>query len=308
MTPEAAPAAPESDAPSGRKPLRAVATVLVTAGLLAWALVSVDRAEVGALLAQISWPWFLAAAALVPLQMALSAYRWHRVSLRMGLPLPFKVALPELYFATLLNQLLPSGVAGDGVRVFRHGRQTDAMRQALHAAMTERFSGHLLLCGLCCGLAASLYALAPAGLVPAVALITLGAVVALVAPAKLPAIGPFAADARAALFRRESLGIWAASAALLASFVVGLVLCLQALGLPMSWRVVQGLPLLLLAMSVPISLGGWGLREVTATLLLPSLGLPEEAALAVSITYGLSVLGGAMPGLLAPLFRLQDPP
>lgn len=288
------------------KPLQALATVVVSGGLVAWALYSVDRTQLAALLTQVRWPWFLAAVLLGPLQVALSAWRWHRVSARLELPLPMSVAFPELYFATLINQVLPSGVAGDGVRVFRHGRRTESMRQALHAAMVERFSGHLLLCALCCVLAASLWALAPAGMLPAVALITGGALLALIAPAKLPAIGPFAQDARDALLRRDSLGIWGVSALLLASFVVGLALCVLALGLPLNMSLLRGLPLLLLAMSVPLSLGGWGLREVTATLLLPSLGLPEEAALAVSITYGLSVLAGALPGALVPLLRLRE--
>ena len=291
---------------AGGKPLQALATVAVTGGLVAWALYSVDRAQVAALLVEIEWPWFLAAVLLGPIQIALSAWRWHRVSERLELPLPLSVAFPELYFATLINQVLPSGVAGDGVRVFRHGRRTESMRQALHAAMVERFSGHLLLCGLCSVLALSLWAVAPVGMLPAVAVITGGALVAWVAPAKLPGIGPFAQDARRALLRRDSWGVWGVSALLLATFVGGLALCVLALGLPLSMSLLSGLPLLLLAMSVPLSLGGWGLREVTATLLLPSLGLPEEAALAVSITYGLSVLVGALPGVLVPLLRLRE--
>ncbi len=296
---------PLATEPARSKPLQALATVALTGGLVAWALYSVDRAQVAELLVQVKWPWFLAAVLLGPVQIALSAWRWHRVSERLELPLPMSVALPELYFATLINQIMPSGVAGDGVRVFRHGRRSDSMRQALHAAMVERFSGHLLLCALCCILALSLWAIAPVGMLPAVAVISGGALVALIAPAKLPAIGPFAKDAREALLRKDSLGVWGVSALLLATFVAGLALCVLALGLPLSLSLLRGLPLLLLAMSVPLSLGGWGLREVTATLLLPSLGLPEEAALAVSITYGLSVLAGALPGALVPLLRLR---
>ena len=58
------------------------------------------------------------------------------------------------------------------------------------------------------------------------------------------------------------------------------------------------IPLILLAMALPISVGGWGLREAAAAAVLPPLGWSAEAAVATSALYGLSALLGASPGAL----------
>ena len=52
----------------------------------------------------------------------------------------------------------------------------------------------------------------------------------------------------------------------------------------------------LLAMSIPISVGGWGLREASAVTLWTMAGLSPGAALASSILYGILSLLGALPG------------
>lgn len=285
--------------------MKALGTLAVTGALLAWALSRVDRAGLEATLSGLRWPWLVAAALLGPVQVGLAALRWRRVSLTLELPLSARQAFGEQYLATLVNQLVPSGIAGEGLRIYRHGKRSQAMRAALHAAVVERFSGHLLLCGLCALLLIPLWGVAPTGMVPAVLGLVAVAALGLLAPAGLPAVGPFARDARRSLLRAEAWPIWGISALLLASFVGGLVLCLLALGLPLSTSLVGAMPMLLLAMSVPLSVGGWGLREATATLLLPALGLAQEAALALSITYGLSVLLGALPGALVPLLRAE---
>jgi hypothetical protein len=50
---------------------------------------------------------------------------------------------------------------------------------------------------------------------------------------------------------------------------------------------------------VPVSVGGWGLREATAIALLPRLGWSDEAAVALAATYGVSALIGSLPGAFA---------
>ena len=62
----------------------------------------------------------------------------------------------------------------------------------------------------------------------------------------------------------------------------------------------------MLVMVVPLSVGGWGLREASATAVLAYLGWSPEAALALSAVYGLSVLIGSLPGALVLLRRAPD--
>ncbi len=54
----------------------------------------------------------------------------------------------------------------------------------------------------------------------------------------------------------------------------------------------------LFAMSIPISIGGWGLREASAVALWSMAGLSPEAAMASSVLYGLLSLLGALPGAI----------
>ena len=50
-------------------------------------------------------------------------------------------------------------------------------------------------------------------------------------------------------------------------------------------------------MTLPISIGGWGVREVTALVVSLLLGLSASASISVSIIYGLLNLLCSLPGL-----------
>ena len=54
---------------------------------------------------------------------------------------------------------------------------------------------------------------------------------------------------------------------------------------------------LVLAVSMPISMAGWGVREVVIVSLYGLLGLPPEQGLITSVLFGISVLVSGLPGL-----------
>ncbi len=54
--------------------------------------------------------------------------------------------------------------------------------------------------------------------------------------------------------------------------------------------------LLLLAMVIPVTVAGWGLREGVAAVLWPLAGLPVEQGVALSVGYGLTILLSSLPG------------
>jgi uncharacterized membrane protein YbhN (UPF0104 family) len=56
-------------------------------------------------------------------------------------------------------------------------------------------------------------------------------------------------------------------------------------------------PIILFSMTLPISIGGWGVRELTALLLSFLLGLSASASISVSIIYGILNLICSLPGL-----------
>jgi glycosyltransferase 2 family protein len=50
-------------------------------------------------------------------------------------------------------------------------------------------------------------------------------------------------------------------------------------------------------MAIPISLGGWGIRESSMVVGLASFGVPEASALALSISYGIGTVVAGVVGL-----------
>ena len=50
---------------------------------------------------------------------------------------------------------------------------------------------------------------------------------------------------------------------------------------------------------VPISIGGWGLRELAVISLLATYGVAPERALLFSVCFGLALAVGSLPGALA---------
>lgn len=88
------------------------------------------------------------------------------------------------------------------------------------------------------------------------------------------------------------------------------VLVAQALAIPLNWRLVLGLyvfiPVLGIAIVLPISFNGLGLRELIATRLLPGIGIAAPEAFALQITtYLVQVAVSAVGGLFFALRLLR---
>lgn len=295
--------------------LRVAASALLLAGV-AWAV------DPGLALARLAAadPWAVAGLlALFQAQVWLSALRWRLIARRLGLGLPWPRAAGEYYAGTLINQVLPGGVAGDAARAWRHTRIHPARAiggpaagPIVRAVVLDRVAGQLaflLLAGAgvaawpvlrtdAPGSAAAAVVTAAASVLGAIAL---GLVVLTrLGPAGwrrgVAALGP---DAGRALLAG---GAWRVQAPLNlligASYVGALALAAAAVGPALPWPAVMTvLPLVLLAMLVPVSVGGWGLREGAAAALWPGLGLSAELGVAAARLYGLAVLAGTLPGL-----------
>ena len=57
-------------------------------------------------------------------------------------------------------------------------------------------------------------------------------------------------------------------------------------------------PIILFSMTLPISIGGWGIREINALFISFLLGLPANVSISVAIIYGLLNLICSLPGLV----------
>jgi uncharacterized membrane protein YbhN (UPF0104 family) len=66
-------------------------------------------------------------------------------------------------------------------------------------------------------------------------------------------------------------------------------------------------PLILTAMLLPLSVGGWGWREGAAAALFPVAGFGAGAGLAASVAFGIVILIAAAPGALWPMMGTKGP-
>src|SRR5690625_3999721 len=87
--------------------------VPLTLGLCIYAAWGVDLGATLRLIGGAHPGWLLAAAALIPFEVALTAERWRIGARPLGVPLSRREAFREYALSTWLNQILPGGVAGD---------------------------------------------------------------------------------------------------------------------------------------------------------------------------------------------------
>jgi uncharacterized membrane protein YbhN (UPF0104 family) len=287
----------------------------VSLGLLVWVVLRVDF---GPLRSAQTQPGWLGLTLLCTLPAyALAALRWSFTAERLGAALGFRRALREVYAANLLNCVLPSGVAGEALRVVRHGRALRRERtlaavlpRALGAVLLERFSGQLVLWLMIVCSLSSWRTGAPLSLALWLCVVVLPPLLALVLVRSFDKVAP---QLRVGWAVHEGLvargAVWmqlATSSAVLSCCLLGFFCAARGLGVPLTgrdaWHIV---PPMLLASALPVSVGGFGLREASSAALYGAAGLEPGTGAAVAALYGLANLLGALPGA-ASLWRASD--
>lgn len=295
---------------------------LCSLALLAWIAGRVDWGEF-LTLADLAWSCALPAVLLAGLAYPLMAARWQVLLRAQGIVLPAGAVHRTFWIANFYNSFLPGGVAGDALR-FAQVWKTYPDRKAAAAAalVADRLLGLATLCALAV-LAVALHVAgggATAGLEPLIGGTVAAFAVVLVAgwtatrtrvwePWTRRLLGPD----RAKALHDAALGLGQAHGALalatLLSIAVWLLdfaavwLLAQSVGLPAG-----PLPMAIaaaaayVAVSLPISIGGHGVREGTLVAALALLGLrtghePTVAALAVAF-WAVSVLWTLPGGIL----------
>lgn len=287
--------------------LRLTLSILLLA-ILIW---SIDGQDLVSRFATLHWPWVWAALALSLPQQLLHAGRWHFTAARLGAGLTYRRALADYYLASFVNQVLPGGIAGDAWRAWRHGRrltgqQSGGLGIALRAVIYERTAGQVVLLAF---VAAGFFlwprllgdAFVPPPVMLVLVLLCLTLCLWWMAGRQNPLgdrLRAFLTEARQALLASGALPRQIILSGLIVLSYLATYACgLAALGLTVTPAVVFGLlPLVLLAMSLPLSFAGWGLREASAAGLWALAGLPPAEGLAGSLLYGLIILAASLPG------------
>lgn len=307
--PEDDPASEPSAAsrPAGRR--WAVLVKLAVSVAVLWLLASgADWADLAARLAAAD-PSLLAAGLVVKaLTLPLAALRWRAAGRAAGMVLSRLTAFKLQMASIFLGQVLPGAVGGDLLRGWFTWRLGQSPGAVVAAMLLDRISAlvGVALLGLV-GLP-RLAAVAPPAVVWSVlgiAAVLLGGtgLLLLLGRLPLPALLRRGAAGAALGTLRTMAGHPAAWAALGYSVAVHLatvattILYARALGLPLGWF--DGLavvPAAIVAAALPVSLGGWGVREGAMVAGFTLLALDPGAALLVSLLIGGSMVLLSLPG------------
>ncbi len=241
-----------------------------------------------------------------------SAWRWCAVTRALGLRLPLGPAVADYYRALFLNAALPGGVLGDVHRAVRHGQSSGDMGRGVRAVVIERTAGQLVLAVV--GVTVLLVLPSPvleqtrhvAGITTLAALGAL-AIWAAVRMGRRPGTGrgrgrvrAALTEARGVLLRRDSgPAVLLSSVAVLAGYVATFLLAARVAGSAATPLRLLPLALLaLIAMSLPLNVGGWGPREGVTAWSFGAAGLGASQGLTVAVVYGVLSFAAALPGAL----------
>lgn len=272
-------------------------------------------------------PWdFSIAFGLYLLGVWLRAWRWQGLLAAVGYPARLG-RLTELYFVGMFfNQMLPTGIGGDVVRVYESAKDGAGTAHAASAVVVDRATGLITLMGMALVTLLGAMLLRPGLVDSSVALVILavsgGVVMGMVAMleadrlrglfARVPLLGRWLDKPGMRRFAEsfaEYKGV-ALNKALLVSIVFNLQLVATNyfLGVALGINALMDTPILYyllfipivsFVLALPISVSGLGAREAAYVALFGSVGIASDQALALSLSFYLvNLLTGAIGGVL----------
>jgi uncharacterized membrane protein YbhN (UPF0104 family) len=256
-------------------------------------LLSIDVRAIGAALV-------LSAAAT-----AAAAWRWRVIAGRLGVSLRWPTAVGMYYESQFLNTMLPGGVIGDVRRALTRGRSAGTVAQATRAVVIERTMGQLVQIALAVivlayfGLEFEGYLLSALGI--GLALLVVAALVASATSIRVRVAVKREFDELSAGVGSPGafVQVVVASIVVVVCHVVTFGIAAEAVGASVPPLRLAAIALVvLLASSIPLNIGGWGLREGIAGWTFAVAGFGASAGVAASTLFGVLAIIAVAPGLI----------
>jgi glycosyltransferase 2 family protein len=285
--------------------------LVVTIGLFAVLLSRLDAGRIADILAKGSPYLFGSAVAVLAATNLFNALRWHLILAGRTTVGP-SVLLRILFVGWFFNQVLPTGIGGDAVRAWRCKLSGMSLTIAIGSILLDRASGYIVLVAIYAVSLPVLLAMISDPLQQRLLLVVLSAAASgLVAlflidllPQTLLRFRPVAPLANLSVEARRTflepqravpifgLAVISTGLTILAADLAG-----QCVNLDLSFRQwLMIVPPVSLFQLLPVSLGGWGVREAALVVILGKLGIPGETALAASLCVGVSQILVGLPG------------
>ena len=297
---------------------------VVSVALLSYLVNKIDLAPLAGRLTSIRAAPIAAAVGLLFLQIAIVTIRWRIVvgvigrSFRFGEL--FKIVLMGLFF----NQALPTALGGDVVRAWYIHLAGVRGRHAVYSVLLDRLSAlaasalvMLVLIGFVFELVTNVSVrggfIAVIGAIFAgfLVLLTLDRIGIQFFPGLIARLGTdLAASARRLLLDpRSSAGVLGLSALSLCCTVFVIYLIGSGISVPVTLRdcFVLVPPVILMSM-LPVSVAGWGVRELAMVTAFGYAGVADADALLLSLGFGVMNLAVALPGGVVWLIAARSAP
>jgi uncharacterized membrane protein YbhN (UPF0104 family) len=302
----------------------------VSFGLLAWLARGLGLRSIASAMATASPPRLVLAGMLLAASHLLASWQWGRLLARAGVKVRPGRVVGYTWAAALGNLVLPTGAGGDVARVIGVGRESGDGPAVLGATLVDRILGLTSLASL--GLL-GLPVLEPlagshGGRAVILALclniaVSLGLLFLVLGPARAKALSwlarrlPGRSGTEAGRLGRALDEVRVRQGVLpLASIALGVQICrvlahaqvARALDIPLGLGYFFAfVPLLAVAVSVPVSVGGIGVRESLGAFLFGMLGIDAARGSAMQLLTYLLTIAVTLPGALA-FILLSRPP
>jgi glycosyltransferase 2 family protein len=300
--------------PSVMKFLLRVAAAAILVTLLSRRL---DWDEFRGQLARCDWRWWTLGFLIGLASTTVAAIRWAALARPLGFPQTLGTFIWRFFEGQFFSLCLPGSIGGDVVKAYRLADNTSGRLLAGCTVLADRLTGVAAL-GVLAGaaIAAREFALAlPATLAVAAGLMVAVMLVFRLGVGSIDLLMAFVSEPRVSRLlgglmpyqQRPGLILqavgWSFVVQLGGAFTVACIGRGLGVSLPIAaWLAV--VPLVALAMAVPVSIGAVGVREGLLQILLGRYGVPAETAIAIGILWFLSTIA---IGVLGGLFFMLEP-
>lgn len=291
-----------------------LARIVITVGLIGYLSVRIDPMTALSQVSHSDPVMLVIGTLLLAIQPLLGAVRWQLIFASLALRLPLGRLLRWIYVSLLFGQVLPSTVGGDALRVWLARRAGCHLQSAVNSVVLDRIAMFLtLLVLLAIGVPRIGQLIAFSQLVYVVPLLVGGGIVGLILlmmadrlPERLRryrairAIGFLARDSRR-LFLTPTFAsaVLTLSLASYISLIASIYLFARAFGASATLlEFFVLIPPVLLASTLPISIGGWGSREVAMIAALGIVNIDANTAILSSVWLGIASIIVTLPGVL----------
>ena len=302
--------------------------ILITGGLIYWLFSRVDVDNLAKILVLIKPSQIIGAIFLHIAVFLFGWFRWWLLFRHIGTSSPFLKTLPSYYLGVFFNNVLPTGMGGDAIRTFHLTLRGLSLKVLVASAIVDRVIGLVVV--LAIG-ATGFFLSLDSNLVGSRKIFLLIAVLAVVtaswlflAPRFIGLVERLAHKYQHTRIRKGLLVLISlcysyGSAKKLLLAAIGLTVAMQGLvifiyyylgsciGLELPFvTYLVVIPIVAVAASLPISIGGLGVREGALVGLLVTGGADGQLAIALSLLFLLVLWVASLPGSLMLLTSIKN--